>query len=144
MIFPLRGIARPMLYILDTEIIVSILRDRSEKVLSYLENKDVDAISVSSLSVMELWEGVYNSSCEAHDRAVIIGFLKPLEVVPFTKKFAIEAARIRSLLKKKEHSLGLVDFVLAAQAIESGRILVTSRLEDFSKVPNLNCIDWMN
>ena len=52
--------------------------------------------------------------------------------------------RIRAILQRIGQPIGYNDFLIAAHALALGAILVTDNLREFSRVPSLRVINWLN
>ena len=48
----------------------------------------------------------------------------------------------RAALERKGASIGLLDLLIAAQAVARGLVLVTDNLREFRRVPGLRCENW--
>ena len=66
----------------------------------------------------------------------------PFEVVPFEHEDARESGRVRALLAARGETIGLVDTLIAGQALARGLVLVTHNVAEFSRVPGLRTEDW--
>ena len=70
-------------------------------------------------------------------------FLAPFTIIPFDGKDAVMAGEIRQILEKAGTPIGPYDIQIAAQGLSRGLTVVTHNTSEFSRVPNLNIIDWI-
>ena len=70
-------------------------------------------------------------------------FLAPFTIVPFDGNDAIAAGEIGQFLEKAGTPIGPYDLQIAAQGLARGYTVVTHNTGEFSRVPNLQVIDWI-
>jgi tRNA(fMet)-specific endonuclease VapC len=97
-------------------------------------------VAISSLVAHELYYGAFRGE-DPLAGAEGIDVL-PFEVVPFEHRDARESGRIRALLATQGQTIGLVDTLIAGQALARGLVLVTHNVAEFSRVPGLKIEDW--
>jgi tRNA(fMet)-specific endonuclease VapC len=68
----------------------------------------------------------------------------PLSVISFDSLTAKAASEIRAALRPAGNSIGPYDLLIAAEAVRSGCILVTSNLAEFQRIPGLKVESWRN
>ena len=64
-------------------------------------------------------------------------------IVEFDYNAAIVYGKIRSELEAQGTPMGPLDNLIAAHALSMGLILVTNNTREFSRVPNLNVVNWV-
>lgn len=131
-----------MNYLLDTNIIVQLIRHRPPQVLARLTSHAIADIGVSSITVAELQYGVAKSSRPAQNQYALDQFLLPLTILPFDGQDAIEYGRVRAYLEAQGLPIGALNTLLAAQALRHNLTLATNNVREFSRVPNLALADW--
>jgi tRNA(fMet)-specific endonuclease VapC len=66
----------------------------------------------------------------------------PFAVLPFDAGDARAAGILRGHLAAKGETIGLVDTLIAGQALARGLVLVTHNVREFARVPGLQVEDW--
>lgn len=131
-----------MRYLLDTNIIIFILKNRFESIRSRIENAGIDNVCVSSLTVAEMEFGAAKSQNPDTARARLYEFLTPFEILPFDSKSAEYYGRIRAAMEKTGSIIGPIDLLIASVGISNGCCVVTHNSKEFLRVPNLKVEDW--
>ena len=130
------------MYLLDTNICIFAIRNKSQELLQTISQKVKDGIYISSLSIAEMEFGISNSLFQERNRMSLLKFLSIFEILDFTQKDAIPYGRIKSQLKKAGNLIGPIDMLLAGQAISNNLIMVTNNLKEFQRVGGLIIEDW--
>lgn len=63
-------------------------------------------------------------------------------VLPVTGAVAERAAVLRAELQSTGVDIGVADCIIAAQALDAGRICITANRKHFNRVPGLIVADW--
>jgi tRNA(fMet)-specific endonuclease VapC len=129
-------------YLLDTNICVLLIRQKSPQVLTKLTSHSITDIGLSVLSVAELQYGVQKSNRPNQNQQALDQFLLPLTSIPFDEQDAIAYGQIRATLEAQGFPIGALDTLIAAQAVRHKLILVTNNVREFARVPNLAIEDW--
>ncbi|WP_102128113.1 PIN domain-containing protein [Deinococcus planocerae] len=92
--------SRPRLYLLDTNICISIMNEDPRRVRARMAEvtEAGHSLGISSLSLHELWFGVWRSSRQATNARRLTNFLADLYVFPFENSAAEKAAEVRASL----------------------------------------------
>jgi predicted nucleic acid-binding protein len=64
------------------------------------------------------------------------------EVLPLTDPIIMRAAELYADLKRRGQLISDADLLIAATALEHGRVLVTNNVAHFQRIPNLPVISW--
>jgi tRNA(fMet)-specific endonuclease VapC len=131
-----------MNYLLDTNICVLLIRQKSPLLLAKLTSHSITDIGVSAVTVAELQYGVEKSSHAILNQQALDQFLLPLNVVPFDEQDAIVYGQIRATLEAQGLPIGALDTLIAAQAIHYNMIIVTNNVREFARIPGLTVEDW--
>lgn len=120
-------------YLLDTDVLIWVLRNRQETVdlLSHLSEESGEAPACSALSILEVWSGVRAS--EVRKTEVL---LDALQVIPIDDIIARQAADLLRSSKRHRNPREWIDALIASTAIRDQRILVTYNRKDYP-YPNL-------
>jgi tRNA(fMet)-specific endonuclease VapC len=131
-----------MRYLLDTNICVLLIRQKSQTVLQKLTQHPFTDIAVSAVTVAELQYGVAKSAHIAQNQQALDYFLLPLTILPFDEHVATTYGEIRVYIEAQGTPIGAIDTLLAAQAVSHKLIFVTNNVREFSRVPGLTVEDW--
>lgn len=131
-----------MIYILDTNIISYIIKNRDFSLIDKFEEMSKEhIISVSSITVAELFYGVMKKNSKKLEVAVN-EFLLPLKRLAFDENAAHEYAIIRTNLELKGQIIGSNDLFIAAHAKSLDAVLITNNTREFERVKDLKIEDW--
>jgi tRNA(fMet)-specific endonuclease VapC len=132
-------------YLLDTNAVIALLRNRPAGVRDRLRQvvSPGASIAVSSVVLYELWYGVAASERRRENAERLRVFLSGnVAVVPFEEEDAVAAGELRAALEKAGTPIGPYDLLIAAQALRSGTTLVTANVSEFARVRGLLWEDW--
>jgi tRNA(fMet)-specific endonuclease VapC len=131
------------MYMLDTNICIYVLRNRSKRLRhKFKVTKD---LCISSVTFAELCFGIENSTPSFRNE-------RWEQLDTFTSLVQIEAldwsvgrfyGRLRSLLNRQGKPIGNNDLFIASHAQSMGAVLVTNNVREFSRVPDLTIENWV-
>jgi tRNA(fMet)-specific endonuclease VapC len=127
-------------YLLDTNIVIAILRDTSAKVAQRAKRERIHDLGVSSIVAHELYFGAFRSRHERHNLNRLDALRFP--IVEFDEHDARRAGLIRAELAIHGTPIGPYDVLIAGQALNRSLILITRNMREFSRVPGLQLEDW--
>lgn len=133
-----------MQYMLDTNICIYLIKKKPAVVLERFRQTDISEISISSITLSELFYGVSKSSKPEQNFIALTQFVAPLEILPFGGEAAQYYGDLRAHLEKQGTPIGSLDMLIAAHAISTPTTLVTNNEKEFQRVPNLNIENWVN
>lgn len=131
-----------MKYLLDTNICIYLIKQKSEKILKHFTAHSVGDIGISSITLAELRHGVSKSRHTGKNRQALDEFILPLDIACFDEKAAEEYGNVRAGLESTRKPIGSMDMLIAAHALALGTILVTNNRKEFKRVRNLEIVDW--
>jgi tRNA(fMet)-specific endonuclease VapC len=128
-------------FILDTDTWIEYFRHRGG-VDRHIEETPADKIFASEVNIAELTYGALHSkSVEKHLKEP-----KEIErtftVLPLGD-WSHDYAEIRHALTSKGIIIGDMDILIAVTARHYGLTVVTHNTKHFSKIPGLQCVDWV-
>ena len=129
-------------YLLDTNIVIYVLRQRPIEVLSTF-NTNASRMAMSSITLAELMYGAEKSSRMSENLAAVEDFCSRLQVLPYGAKAAQHYGTIRTVLEKIGQPIGVNDLHIAAHARSEGLVLVTNNMGEFTRVPGLELENWV-
>jgi tRNA(fMet)-specific endonuclease VapC len=132
-------------YLLDTNAVIALLRDRPTRVRERLRRAAAEdaSIIVSSIVLFELRYGVARSGRRQENAERLRVFLSGnIGILPFEEVDATIAGELRANLEANGAMIGPYDLLIAAQALRTGTTLVTANASEFARVPGLAWEDW--
>jgi tRNA(fMet)-specific endonuclease VapC len=129
--------------LLDTDTCIHLLRGTAAVVARAEKHRPGD-LAVSAITQYELLYGVERCAPEWQKKEgpKVALLLDVMEVLAFTSETAKRAAKIRGSLEASGQTIGPMDLLIAATALERGLPLVTGNVSEFQRVPGLVCHDW--
>jgi tRNA(fMet)-specific endonuclease VapC len=134
-------------YLLDTNAVVALLRNKPAKVRQRYREAEASGgyLALSSVVLFELWYGVAKSSQvpENTERLRIL-LSGDLDLLDFDDEDARTAGQVRAALEKGGNPIGAYDLLIAGQALRRGLTVVTANIAEFGRVTGLSWQDWTN
>ena len=126
-----------MTYQADATFIIDVLSGQPSAAARY-PTLLPDGLALSILTYMELWEGVYMGRDPERAGRHLRQFLRPITILPFSRRVALRAAQLRGELRRQRRPLEqrALDILIAATALTYDLVLVTSDA-DFDDIPEL-------
>jgi len=132
-----------MKYMLDTNICIYIIKRKPVDVLERFKQTDISQISISSITLSELFYGVSKSSKPEQNLMALTQFVAPLEILPYGDEAAQYYGELRTHLEKQGTPIGSLDMLLAAHALSIDCTLITNNEKEFIRVPHLKVDNWL-
>lgn len=130
-----------MTYLLDTDIYI-YLAAGNEKIRDKILEVGDENIFLSSISVAELYFGVFYSTRQSENLKKIQKNLEKLQILNFTRHTAKIFGQLKAHLKKRGHPIADLDLAIASIALQHQHILVTHNTRHFSTLTELVLEDW--
>jgi tRNA(fMet)-specific endonuclease VapC len=128
-------------FLLDTDTCIDVLRG-VDSVRERMEDLSPDDCNVSSVTVFELYSGIHFTRQPEREGRKVDRFLSVLNIVPFDRTAAAEAAKLRHDLESAGTRIGPYDLLIAAQAISTDCTLVTVNVREFGRIESLKVENW--
>jgi len=129
-------------YLLDTNILSDLIRNPCGRVMEQIERVGENAVCTSIIVAAELRYGAAKANSRRLAERIDL-ILSALEILPLEPPVDREYAALRHHLTRQGTPIGPNDLLIAAQALANGLTLVTANLREFSRVPGLSVIDWL-
>ena len=129
---------------LDTNICIYLIKNRPLEVREKFNQYEVGKITISSISVSELYYGVEKSQHVEKNRQALALFLAPLNILDYDEKASISYGHVRSTLQAKGTVLGSLDMLIAAHAKSLNITLITNNTKEFIRVDALKLENWIS
>ena len=130
-----------MRYMLDTDICIYTINERSSAVLRAFRQFQSTGLGVSSVTAAELFFGVARTGSQRNLDA-LRRFLATLEIAPFDALAAEVFGSMRAWLASRGTPIGPYDTMIAAHAQALGVTLVSNNTREFRRVPGLKVENW--
>ena len=131
-----------MIYMLDTNICIYIIKKKPQNVIKKFVNMKNNDICISSITYSELYYGVEKSSYKEKNLIALLTFLSNIEILSYNEKASINYGIIRASLEKKGKIIGPLDMLIAAHAMSINATLVTNNTKEFERIEGLKLANW--
>jgi tRNA(fMet)-specific endonuclease VapC len=131
----------PARYLLDTNTVSYIIKGNRPRVRERLLGVAMAEVGISVITEAELLFGLARRPDATKLKIVVEEFLLRVEVLPWGSGAAQQYSRIRATLEGGGEPMGNLDLMIAAQALASGLVLVSSDAV-FQRVKGLKIEDW--
>ena len=127
-----------MSYLIDSDIVVDLLLERPVSTLLVADLRR-SGIAISTITYLEIVEGVAASNNPSRARAGLRAFLRGTRMLVVSRQIAERAALIRVELRRQKRQTNerSFDTLVAATAIEHGLTLVTRNTRDYADIPGV-------
>ena len=129
-----------MTYLLDTNAVISLLKNSSPKLARKVRQSPPGGLCVSSIVLHELYFGAFKSQRVASNLQVLDHLA--FQVIEFNQEDARQSGRVRAELAGLGTPVGPYDVLIAGQAAARGLVLITRNGREFSRVQGLRWEDW--
>lgn len=131
-----------MKYMLDTNICIYVIANRSIEVVKRFRQMEKDELSVSVVVASELAYGVAKSRFFEKNKETLEVFLSSLCVEALPDSIIWHYAGLRKHLEAEGKVVGENDQWIAAHALATNAVLVTNNVREFERVPGLRLENW--
>ena len=132
-----------MSYLIDTDILVFQLRNKYPKINEKINNLNANQISISSISVAELFFGAYNSADITKNIRLVSDLINEINIIDFDIQAAEKFGEIKAELNKNGTLISDSDLFIASTAISNDLILVTNNEKHFNRINYLKIENWI-
>ncbi|MGB8032184.1 MAG: PIN domain-containing protein [Terracidiphilus sp.] len=128
-------------FLIDADVIIQAER-RGLDLDAWLRSHPDEEIKLAAITVAELSRSVERATGvhRARRQKYLQAVLSVFEVVPYTKKAAVEHARLWADVEAAGQRMSPHDLMLAATARDSGATIVTFNTRRFAAVPGLTVL----
>ena len=133
-----------MILSLDANTAIELLRGQRPRVRQRMTDAELrgDKLVMSAIVLYELAFGAMASLRTEHHVAELERFLNEVEVEPWSPEDAVAAAKIATNLERQGQRIGVLDTLIAGQALNRGWTVVTANTREFGRVDGLAVEDW--
>ena len=132
-------------YILDTCTWIEFFHERNG-VKEKVESKDIDQIFASEVTLAELTYGAINSAdYERHIKEPewLRQYVTIYEISDVFEEYGQIRCALNKIGKNKAKEIGQFDMLIGATALHYGLTVVTDNIKDFSLMPGVKCVNWV-
>lgn len=127
--------------LIDTDVCIEILRG-NKKVIS--KRKQYEGIvSISTMTIGELFYGAEKSKSREHNVSLIEEFILTVTVITADIFIMKKFAEIKASLQKRSNLLADADILIGATALTKCEKLITGNKKHFERIENLIIEDWI-
>jgi tRNA(fMet)-specific endonuclease VapC len=131
-----------VLYMLDTNICIYLLKRQPAEVLRRLEALRQGEAVISVVTHAELRAGLeMQTENRSHDEYVLSLLTRRIPVLPFDESASVAYGRLRAAVPDRRRDA--LDRLIAAHALSVGATLVTNNEADFKDYPGLIVENWI-
>ncbi len=131
-----------MKYLLDTNSCIYLIKNKPKKLLKKFTSIKPKDVAISSITVSELWYGVFKSTKQKENEMALREFLLPFTTISFDDKSAEIYGVIRSELEKKGKTIGAMDMLIGSISLAHDLTLVTNNEKEFKRIKKLKVENW--
>lgn len=129
---------------LDTNICIYLIKNKPIEIKEKFNAYEVGEICISSITVSELYCGVYKSQMVEKNLQALALFLAPLNIMDYNEKASIEYGKIRAVLESAGKVIGSLDMLIGAHALSLGVTLVSNNTKEFERIDGLKLENWVS
>lgn len=129
------------MFVLDTNTVIDYFKGRG-KVADRLLAVPPRDIALPAIAAYEVWVGVMGSQNAKRRQSQYEQFLSAIEVIPFDSATSRRAGELRHTLERRGESIGPLDMLIAGTALACGAALVTRNVKEFSRIAELEVVNW--
>ncbi|MCX9083257.1 MAG: type II toxin-antitoxin system VapC family toxin [Candidatus Methanoperedens sp.] len=126
-----------MAIVVDTDILIDLLREKEYAVLKIEELEKKQELATTDINAFELYFGAYNSSKKERNIVSAKGLLKTLILLHTNEDIMETAGRIFSEMRAKGKMIEIRDLLIAAITLQNGYKLLTNNRDHFIWIDGL-------
>lgn len=128
-------------FLLDTNILVEILRGKDERALSFVAQTGIRNCLMSDISYFELLVGAECSQYRKENLDAVHFLAERIDILPSSPGFPLAASE-KARLRKEGTPIPDFDILIACTAICNDCTLVTADTRHMSRIRNLMLHNW--
>lgn len=129
-------------YVLDTNVLVDVLRNKSKRVRERIAEMGIDNCVVSDLTVFELYTGIAACADPSKNKEIMERMFQNLAIIPASDAYWI-AAQEKDRLAKSGTPIEDFDLLIGCTALAYGLTLVTGNAKHMSRIDGLRIENWI-
>ena len=129
------------MYLLDTDTIIYSLKGNTN-IQENLRQHVNDLLHISTITLMELYYGVYKSQHIDANLAKIKTLEQSFDILPAEQETAEIFGKIKTRLESDGNRLDDFDLIIASIALTHNLVLVTNNEKHFKRIEGLKLKNW--
>lgn len=129
-------------YLFDTDTFIYLTKGNRHVLKKIQENAEL-TIKLSTISVSELYFGMYHSQRVEENLKKLESFLNTIEILDFDLPSAKRFGKLKQSLFEKRLTIDDFDLAIASIALTHHCTLITHNTKHFIKIPDLVIEDWV-
>jgi len=130
-------------FLIDTDIIIYWLKNKFQSINEKFIEIEDHRIFISSITVAELYYGVYNSSKIEENCKLVKDLVSEINVVDFDSKAGELFGKIKANLKSRGEIINDSDLFIASMGVSNDYTLVTNNESHFGRIEGLKIENWI-
>ncbi len=130
-------------YLVDTDWIIDHLNGK-ETVRQKLKELRPSGISISIISLAELYEGVYYSNDPVKSQSILEGLLVQFDIAVIDEETCKIFGKERGKLRQEGRIIGDFDLMIASTCLRRKLTLLTNNRKHFERLNDLKIISFSN
>ncbi|MCQ2147863.1 MAG: PIN domain-containing protein [Bacteroidales bacterium] len=131
-----------MKYLLDTNIIVDLLRRKNVQLLEKISKIGISNCCISDITLYELYCGAEKSNNPIHETLRVDTITSQMRILPI-QNIVKEAARQRGYLMHEGCVIEDFDILIGTTAIVNNLTLVTGNNKHLERLKNIRIENWL-
>jgi tRNA(fMet)-specific endonuclease VapC len=131
-----------MKYLLDTDTIIYFL-NKNSSVKARMGKEGLKNISISIITLFELYFGAYNSHRIKENLNTINRLRNVIHIFQLNDSILNSFGKTKTFLKKAGELIGDFDLVIATTALAHDLTLITNNVSHFQRIPSLRIENWL-
>jgi len=128
-----------MRYLIDTDWIIHYLNG-NEPIVKKLVSLREEGLSISIISLAELYEGIYYSTHPLSAEEALKDFLSGVSILDINYEICRIFGRERGYLRRKGILISDFDLLIASTCLYYNLILLTNNVRHFERIENLQIL----
>jgi len=129
------------MYALDTNTLIYFFKGAG-RVAEHMLARPPSEIGVPMVVVFEIETGIAKSQRPEARRGQFDQLLEAVNMLPFDRAAARQAASLRARLERHGTPIGPLDTLIAGIALAQRATLVTHNTDEFKRIDGLRLVDW--
>lgn len=130
------------MFALDANAIIHALKGKGQ-IRDRIQETHPHDLAVPAIVAYEIEFGTLRSRNSERRRRELNRLFSVLTILPFDRRAADRAARLRFDLEVAGTMIGPLDTLIAGTVLAHGATLVTNNTEEFSRIPGLQIENWL-
>jgi tRNA(fMet)-specific endonuclease VapC len=128
-----------MRYLIDTSSLSRAIWDDSFELRRVVWDLGIDQIVVSVITIFEIEYGLTRRN--VRNARAVTEFLGYFGTIDFGPRDAVAAGKLRSRMEARGRQIGVMDTLIAAQALVRDLTVITHNMREFARIDDLRLLE---